>query len=46
MDDEFNFENCIRHWDDFTVEFERRFKEVERAYCEKNLFNNSMAVEL
>jgi len=43
---EFNFEHCITHLDELTVEFERRFEEVELMRPQINLFNNKMAVEI
>lgn len=46
LNDEFNFEHCITHLDELTVEFERLFKEVELMRPQINLFNNSMAVEI
>jgi len=46
LNDEFNFEHCITHLDELTVEFERRFEEVELMRPQINLFNNPMAVEI
>jgi len=46
LDDEFNFEHCITHLDELTVEFERRFEEVELLRSQINLFNNPMAVKI
>ena len=46
FDDEFNFEYCITHLDELTVEFEKRFEEVELMRPQINLFNNPMAVEI